>query len=86
MVLKEVPKSAAEPFLFDTKGKLTVAGNSKEISLPVKMKADGKRLEFSAEMAAKMTDFGVEPVSALGGTIKTGDDITLGLSWVVQGK
>ncbi|MFM1941411.1 MAG: hypothetical protein RI897_393 [Verrucomicrobiota bacterium] len=86
MVLKEAPKSASDPFLFDTKGKLTVAGNTKEIAMPVKMKADGKRLEFSGEIAAKMTDFGIEPVSALGGTIKTGDDIKLGMSWVVQGK
>jgi hypothetical protein len=86
MVLKEVPASAEAPFLFDTKGELTVAGATKEITMPVKMKVDGKRLEFSGEIKAKMTDFKIEPVSALGGTIKTGDDITLGMSWVVQSR
>jgi hypothetical protein len=84
MILKEAPASAEAPFLFDTKGELTVAGATKEISMPVKMKVDGKRLQFSGEVKAKMTDFKIEPVSALGGTIKTGDDITLGMSWVAQ--
>ena len=84
MTLKEAPANADAPFLFDTKGELTVAGATKAISMPVKMKVDGKRLQFNGEIKTKMTDFKVEPVSALGGTIKTGDDITLGMSWVVQ--
>jgi len=84
MVLKEAPASADAPFLFDTKGELTVAGATKEVSMPVKMKVDGKQLQFSGGVKAKMTDFKIEPVSALGGTIKTGDDITLGMSWVVR--
>jgi len=71
MVLKEGPAKADAPLQFDTKGELTVAGATKEIAMPVTMKVDGKRLEFSGQIKAKMTDFKVEPVSALGGTIKT---------------
>jgi len=92
MELKEVPKSTGEPFLFETKGDLMVAGATKEVVMPVKMKVEeveesGKKwrvLTFSAEIEAKMTDFKVEPVSALGGTIKTGDDIKLGINWVTR--
>jgi polyisoprenoid-binding protein YceI len=87
MTLKEVPQAAGGPFVFNVKGTIEVAGAAKEFEFPVQMTVDptnSKVLTFAGEVAAKMTDFGIEPVSALAGTIKTGDEIKLGISWVVQ--
>jgi len=84
MTLKEVPEAADGAFVFEAKGSLEVGGETKEVLMPVQMKVDGKVLTFSTEIDAKMTDFKIEPVSALAGTIKTGDEIKLGMSWMVQ--
>jgi hypothetical protein len=86
--LKAVP-AAGSPFQFEAKGDLTVAGTAKEITMPVEMTmgaaADGKRLlTFKGEIAAKFTDFKLTPVEALAGTIKTGDDIKLGITWMLK--
>jgi hypothetical protein len=84
MTLKETPKDADGAFVFEAKGKLQVGGETKDILMPVKMKVDGKALTFSGEIDAKMTDFKIEPVVALLGAVKTGDEIKLGINWVVQ--
>ncbi len=83
MVLKEVPKAAGAPFLYDTKGDLTVAGTTKNVSMPVEMKVDGDKIRFSGKVDLKMTDFGVEPPAPAlaGGLIKTGDDIKISIEW-----
>lgn len=60
------------------KGLLTIAGKSKTVQLAVKAKADGKGgFQFTGSKAFKMTDFGIDPPTALLGTLKTGDDITV---------
>ncbi|PHN07323.1 YceI family protein [Flavilitoribacter nigricans] len=60
------------------KGQLTIAGKTKTIQLKAKAKADGKGgFQFSGSKALKMTDFGIDPPTALLGTLKTGDDITV---------
>jgi polyisoprenoid-binding protein YceI len=86
MTLKEAPDAAGKPFLFDTKGDLTVAGETKEVTIPIQMLADGKQLTFKGEVALKMTDFKVDPPAptiALG-AIKTGDDIKIGINWITR--
>jgi polyisoprenoid-binding protein YceI len=60
------------------RGQLTIAGTSKAVQLTAKAKADGKGgFQFSGSKALKMTDFGIDPPTALLGTLKTGDDITI---------
>ena len=59
-------------------GQLTIAGKAKAIQLTAKAKADGKGgFQFTGSKALKMTDFGIDPPTALLGTLKTGDDITV---------
>lgn len=59
-------------------GLLTIAGKAKTIQLAVKATSDGNgTYRFSGSKAMKMTDFGVDPPTALLGTLKTGDDITV---------
>lgn len=60
------------------KGLLTIAGKTKTVQLKAKAKADGNGgFHFTGSKALKMTDFGIDPPTALLGTLKTGDDITI---------
>lgn len=59
-------------------GLLTIAGQAKTVQLTATAKSDGNgNFSFSGSKALKMTDFGVAPPTALLGTLKTGDDITV---------
>ncbi|MCB0628969.1 MAG: YceI family protein [Saprospiraceae bacterium] len=59
-------------------GALTIAGKTKTIEIIAKAQADAKgNYRFTGKKALKMTDFGVDPPTALLGTLKTGDDITI---------
>lgn len=59
-------------------GTLTIAGKSREIELFVDLlKTADDKIIVRGEKSLKMSDFGVEPPTALMGTIKTGDEITV---------
>lgn len=59
-------------------GLLTVNGVEKEVKAEATMTPDGKGgLRAVGSAAMKMTDFGLKPVTALMGTIRTGDAITV---------
>jgi polyisoprenoid-binding protein YceI len=63
---------------FSAKGKLTVAGVTKPVEMRVKLSMQGKdKLIFEGSQTIKMTDYGVNPPTALFGTLKTGDDIVI---------
>jgi polyisoprenoid-binding protein YceI len=81
----EVPTSGS-PVTFDTKGKLSVAGQTNEVSFPVTMERLGEdKLRFKGSLKTKMTAFGVTPpeFTVLGVGSKTADDITLTWKWTV---
>jgi polyisoprenoid-binding protein YceI len=75
--LENVSKNG-EGYKVSCSGKLTVSGTTKTVSLPasVKINPDGS-LTCSGSKAMKMTDLGIDPPTAVFGTIKTGDDITI---------
>jgi polyisoprenoid-binding protein YceI len=59
-------------------GMLTVNGVEKEISATATMSGDARTgLKAVGSASFKMTDFGVKPVTALMGTIRTGDQVTV---------
>jgi len=61
---------------FNGSGKLQIAG--KEKIIPMKVIFDSARpMFFTGEVSLKMTDFGVDPPSAMFGTITTGDEIKI---------
>lgn len=68
-------------YLITANGKLTVAGQTKTVTL----KANGKPvanggLVFSGSYDINMPDYGVEPPTALMGSIKTGEKVTIDYS------
>ncbi len=65
-------------FTTNTTGNLTIAGTTKKINLTVKGKElDNGSIEITGSKAMKMTDFNVEPPTALLGALTTGDDVTI---------
>lgn len=67
-----------EGYLLRTKGRLTIAGVSKEIAMDVRcvVNANGT-ITFSGAVALKMTDYDVEPPSFMFGAMSAGDAIKL---------
>jgi polyisoprenoid-binding protein YceI len=60
-----------------TTGNLTIAGETRAIDITVKGKVAGTDIQFEGSKALKMTDFKIDPPTALMGTMKTGNDITV---------
>ncbi|MEZ4830108.1 MAG: YceI family protein [Bacteroidia bacterium] len=65
-------------FTVDISGNLTMAGQTKPVTFPMKGKkeADGK-YHFTGEKSVDMTAYGIEPPSAMFGQIETGKDVTI---------
>ena len=72
-------------FILTSKGKLTISGVSKDVELVAhgKINAD-KSISFTGAHTLKMTDYKVQPPTAVFGTIKTGDGITVKYNLVLK--
>lgn len=68
-------------------GNLSIAGTTKAIEMDVKGKllSDGS-LQFDGSKALLMTDFGIDPPTALMGTMKTRNEITISFSVKMKDK
>jgi polyisoprenoid-binding protein YceI len=84
LTLKETPKSADGPYVFDSKGELAVSGVTNKVAFPVTMTRSGKTIKTIGTTSVKMTSFGIQPPApkiALG-LISTGDDVKLAFEWM----
>lgn len=60
------------------KGQLNIAGVKKDVEFSCKLqRTTNKTLRIQGELTLKMSDFGIDPPTAMMGTLKTGDDITI---------
>jgi hypothetical protein len=85
LVLKESPKGKDQPYAFDSKGELAIAGATNTISMPVNIvPLDGGRVKISGSTVLKMTDFKIEPANIL--VVKTGNDVTVKFDWILGQK
>ncbi len=60
-----------------TTGNLTIAGTTKPIEIIFDAKVNGDKMVLSGTKSIKMTDFKVDPPTAMFGTITTGDELTI---------
>jgi polyisoprenoid-binding protein YceI len=58
-------------------GILTVNGVEKEVVLNAVLSGDSKELKAVGSTKFRMTEFGIKPVTALMGAIRTGDEVTI---------
>ncbi|UAB84844.1 YceI family protein [Zunongwangia sp. SCSIO 43204] len=65
-------------------GKLTINGKTKTVAIPVSTKKASQGVEISGKHTINMTDFGIEPPTALMGTIKTGEEVTINFNFQVN--
>jgi polyisoprenoid-binding protein YceI len=65
-------------YIIKTNGNLTIAGVTKNINMAVVGKVlTGNQVKFIGSHKLKMTDFGIDPPTALLGTMTTGNDIKI---------
>ncbi len=76
-VTSERDSSGVSLLELETTGKLTIHGVTNEVSIPVKAEVSGNKIIFTGSKDMKMTDFKVDPPSALFGTIKAANEITV---------
>jgi polyisoprenoid-binding protein YceI len=78
-------KSGGEEFVVKTKGKVTIAGVTRDLEMNVTAKRDGaKRYLLTGEAPIKMTDFGITPPVTMLGTLKTGNDVRVTFRWAID--
>lgn len=73
-------------YLVDAEGVLTIAGESRTIAVQAKAYPNGSNLKFTGSKKIKMTDYKVDPPTALFGTIRTGDELTINFNLTFKSK
>jgi len=61
----------------DLKGTLTIAGVAKEVTVPTNIKKEDGKLQISGEQKIVLEDYGMEPPTAMFGSIVVGDEVTV---------
>jgi polyisoprenoid-binding protein YceI len=81
------PGEAKDSFTLHTVGSLTVAGTEKKIEMDIVATrlADGSVIAKGV-VPIKMTDFGIQPPTAIFGRLKTGDEVKVNFELTVGAK
>ncbi len=61
-------------------GELIIAGKKRKVSMDVNYEIYSNIIVFRGELTIKMSDYEISPPTALMGTIKTGDEVTIRFS------
>ena len=61
-------------------GQLTLHGVTRDQSVSVRVSVSGETLRAAGDFSVLLSDYGIRPVSALGGTVKLKDEIKLSFS------
>ncbi len=75
--VNKVTPAGSGKYKLSTSGNLTIAGTTKPVTMEVDAVTSGSSVTFSGEYPMKMTTFKVDPPTAVFGTIKTGDEVTI---------
>ncbi|MCB7481546.1 YceI family protein [Christiangramia sediminis] len=75
--VNSIENTSGNTYKVSTKGNLTIAGVKKEINLNFNLKSDSNKIVLSGEHKLKMTDFEIDPPTAMFGSIKTGDMVKI---------
>lgn len=75
--VKQIKDLGNSSFQVTVSGKLTITGTTKTIDLPLKMNVSTNMVTLEGETTFNMSEYGIEPPTALFGTITTGDQIKI---------
>lgn len=85
-ILKE-PQNIEEGFQLEVQGLLTVAGTTKEISFTTEAYYTGKnKVRALGGTTINMTDYGVQPPTALMGLIRANEELTVNFDLIAEQK
>ncbi|WP_034923846.1 YceI family protein [Gillisia sp. CAL575] len=72
-----IEKISESDYKVKTTGSLTIAGVKKQVSLNFNVKRATDQLVLTGQYKLNMTDFGIDPPTAMFGTIKTGEEVLI---------
>lgn len=75
--VKQIEDLGNSVYQVTVSGKLTITDVSKTTNLSFKMGVSDNKITLEGEKTFNMSEYGIEPPTALLGTIKTGDQITI---------
>lgn len=75
--VNQIKSLGGNKYVLETNGDLTISGTKKNIPLKFEVEKIGSEIKLVGEKTFKMSDFNIDPPTALFGTITTGDEITI---------
>lgn len=75
--------SGASTFVVETSGKLTIAGVTRDVDMKVAGVRAGSTYTLTGSVPIRMSDYGIKPPTAMLGTIRTGNDVTVSFRWLI---
>jgi polyisoprenoid-binding protein YceI len=66
-----------QPGKLRTTGSLTIGGESKKVNMLVTYQVEAGKLTIQGELPILMRDYNIDPPTAMMGTIKTGEEVTV---------
>lgn len=75
--VKEISSGSNGTYKVKTTGSLEIAGIKKDITLNFNLSIDPNKIILKGEHNLNMTDYGLEPPTAMFGTITTGETVTI---------
>jgi polyisoprenoid-binding protein YceI len=75
--IEEIKNTGSGSYNATLKGNLTIAGKTRAVNIDVQLVVYTDKVGIAGNKALKMSDFDVEPPTALLGTLKTGNDIII---------
>jgi|SRR5690606_9130389 len=76
--------TSAGPNTWNAKGNFTISGVTQPASFQVKSSPSGSSYNFQGKHAFKLTDYKIDPPTALMGTVKTGDEVVIHFNLTLQ--
>jgi polyisoprenoid-binding protein YceI len=81
------PSKDDPKYHYNAVGRLTIAGWLRNVNLTLDLQSsDAGAITISTQTPLKMTDFGMKPPTAMLGMVKSGDDVTVKVTWQLAAK
>lgn len=75
--VKNIDCTSKTDCVITTRGTLSIAGTKKQVDVILNAKVNGNKITFSGEEKLTMTQYKVDPPTAMFGAITTGDDLNI---------
>lgn len=75
--VKKIEANGSNSYKVNGLATLKISGVSKQVPVEFTAKLNGNKLEINGEESLKMTEYKVDPPTAMFGTITTGDEVTI---------